>query len=204
MQLKREQKKKQDEDLDLINGIQSGQKDLFYELVKRYEGKIYNFGLKLCRDIGDAEDLVQDTFLNVFRYLKDFRHETKFKNWLYKIASNVCIKKKRKSKFAPDRELPLDDFLPGEDDRAPSELPDWAALPLEKLLNEELSENLKKSIASLPEKYRMVFVLRDVEGFNTDETAQILNVSPASVKVRLHRARLFLREKIKEYFTDDP
>ena len=168
------------------------------------EGKIYNFGLKLCRDIGDAEDLVQDTFLNVFRYLKDFRHETKFKNWLYKIASNVCIKKKRKSKFAPDRELPLDDFLPGEDDRAPSELPDWAALPLEKLLNEELSENLKKSIASLPEKYRMVFVLRDVEGFNTDETAQILNVSPAGVKVRLHRARLFLREKIKEYFTDDP
>jgi RNA polymerase sigma-70 factor (ECF subfamily) len=204
MRLKREQRKKQDEDLDLINGIQSGQKDLFYELVKRYEGKIYNFGLKLCRDIGDAEDLVQDTFLNVFRYLEDFRHETKFKNWLYKIASNVCLKKRRKSKFAPDRELPLDDFLPGEDDRAPSELPDWATLPLEKLLNEELSENLKKSIISLPEKYRMVFVLRDVEGFNTDETAQILNVSPANVKVRLHRARLFLREKIKEYFTDDP
>lgn len=204
MRLKGEQRIKPDEDLDLINGIQSGQKDLFYELVKRYEGKIYNFGLKLCRDIGDAEDLVQDTFLNVFRYLKDFRHETKFKNWLYKIASNVCIKKKRKSKFAPDRELPLDDFLPGEDDRAPSELPDWAALPLEKLLNEELSENLKKSIVSLPEKYRMVFVLRDVEGFNTDETAQILNVSPANIKVRLHRARLFLREKIKEYFTDDP
>jgi len=204
MRLKREQRNKQDEDLDLINGIQSGQKDLFYELVKRYEGKIYNFGLKLCRDIGDAEDLVQDTFLNVFRYLKDFRHETKFKNWLYKIASNVCLRKRRKSKFAPDRELYLDDFLPGEDEQGPSELPDWAALPLEKLLNEELSENLKKSIVSLPEKYRMVFVLRDVEGFNTDETAQILNVSPANIKVRLHRARLFLREKIKEYFTDDP
>jgi RNA polymerase sigma-70 factor (ECF subfamily) len=204
MRLKREQRNKKDEDLDLINGIQSGQKDLFYELVKRYEGKIYNFGLKLVRDIGDAEDLVQDTFLNVFRYLKDFRQETKFKNWLYKIASNLCIKKKRKSNFAPDRELSLDDFLPGEDDRTPSEIPDWAALPLEKLLNEELSENLKKSIVSLPEKYRMVFVLRDVEGFNTDETAQILNVSPASVKVRLHRARLFLREKIKEYFTDEP
>ena len=192
-----------DEDSALIEAINSGQQNLYYDLVKRYERKLYNFGLRVCWDVRDAEDLVQETFLNVFRYIKDFRYETKFKNWLYKIASSVCIKKKRKSKFTPERELSLDEFLPKEDPRVPTELPDWASAPVDRLLNQELSDTIKQAITSLPEKYRVVIALRDLEGFSTAETAQILNMTASNVKVRLHRARLFLREALKEYFDHD-
>lgn len=203
MPKKSKQRIKQDEDAELIEAINSGQHNLYYDLVKRYERKLYNFGLRVCWDARDAEDLVQETFLNVFKYLKGFRYETKFKNWLYRIASSVCIKKRRKSKFAPDRELSLDEFLPSDEAHVVTQFPDWTTAPLEKLLNNELSETLRKATLSLPEKYRVVILLRDMEGFTTEETAQIVNVTPANVKVRLHRARLFLREKLKEYYEDD-
>lgn len=200
---KPERRKVIDEDAPLVEAINSGQQSLYYDLVKRYEQKLYNFGMRVCWDTRDAEDLVQETFLNVFKYIKDFRYETKFKNWLYRIASSVCIKKKRKSKFAPERELSLEEFLPKEDAQLPSELPQWATAPVDQLLNQELSGIIKKAITSLPEKYRVVMALRDLEGFSTAETAQILNVTPANVKVRLHRARLFLREQLKEYYDHD-
>lgn len=189
-----------DKDFELVQAINSGQYDLFHDLVKRYEHKLYNFSLRMCRNPSDAEDLVQETFLNVFRYLKDFRYETKFKNWLYRIATSTCIKKRRRSKFAPERELSLDEFIPKNEAEAQTQVPDWAKMPLDKLLNEELAEIIHQVILSLPEKYRMVIVLRDIEGFTTAETAQILDLSASNVKVRLHRARLFLREKLKGYF----
>lgn len=196
----RKPKKIRDKDTELIEAINAGDPGLFQELVKRYEQKLYNFGLRMCGDICDAEDLVQETFLNVFRYLKDFRFETKFKNWLYRIATSSCIKKRRKSKYAPERELSLDEFIPKDDLHIPDEAPDWARMPLDQLLNDELSNVLKEAILSLPEKYRLVAVLRDLEGFTTVETAQILNLKSSNVKVRLHRARLFLRDKLKGYF----
>lgn len=195
-----ERKKIKDKDTDLIEAINSGKTELFQELVKRYDQKLYNFGLRVCGDVYDAEDLVQETFLNVFRYLKDFRFETKFKNWLYRIATSTCIKKRRRSKFAPDRELSLEDFVPGQEEPAATEAPDWAQMPLELLLSEELSNAIMTAILSLPEKYRLVIILRDLEGFSTAETAQILNLKSSNVKVRLHRARLFLRDKLKGYF----
>jgi RNA polymerase sigma-70 factor (ECF subfamily) len=192
--------KVKDKDFGLIQAINSGQVDKFNELVKRYEQKLYNFSLRMCHDHSDAEDMVQDTFLNVFKYLKNFRYETKFKNWLYKVAASTCIKNKRKSKFAPERELSLDEFRPGDETAAAEKVPEWALMPLDKLLNEELSSVIHQAIISIPRKYRMVIVLRDIEGFSTAETAQILNLSPANVKVRLHRARLYLRDKLKGYF----
>jgi len=192
-----------DNDFDLIQAINSGQTEKFQDLVKRYEQKLYNFSLRMCRNASDAEDMIQDTFLNVFKYLKNFRHETKFKNWLYKVAASTCIKKRRKSKFAPDRELSLDEFLPDDEAEKPDSVPEWAMLPLDKLLNEELSSVINKTILTLPKKYRVVIILRDIEGFSTAETAQILNLSPPNVKVRLHRARLFLRDKLKGYFEND-
>jgi RNA polymerase sigma-70 factor (ECF subfamily) len=196
-------KKIKDEDFDLIQRINSGQIDQFHELVKRYEQKLYNFSLRMCREHQDAEDMVQDTFLNVFKYLKDFRYETKFKNWLYKVAASSCIKKRRKSKFAPERELSLDEFRPNDEAEAPDQVPEWAQMPLDKLLNAELTGAVHQGILAIPKKYRMVIVLRDIEGFSTAATAQILNLSPANVKVRLHRARLFLRDKLKGYFEND-
>lgn len=192
-----------DKDFELIRAINSGQYDRFPELVKRYEQKLYNFSLRMCRDAADAEDTVQETFLNVFRYLKDFRYETKFKNWLYRVAASTCIKKRRKSKFAPERELSLDEFYPQSEAEVPHQVPDWAQMPLDKLLNNELLDKINQAIFTLPEKYRLVIVLRDIEGFNTAETAQILNLSDANVKVRLHRARLFLRDRLKGYFENE-
>ena len=193
-------KKIKDKDFELIRAINSGQFDRFPDLVKRYEQKLYNFSLRMCRDAADAEDTVQETFLNVFKYLKDFRYETKFKNWLYRVAASTCIKRRRKSKFAPERELSLDEFYHQEDSESPNQVPNWALMPLDKLLSNELLDQINQAVFSLPEKYRLVIVLRDIEGFSTAETSQILNVSPANVKVRLHRARLFLRDKLKGYF----
>ena len=195
--------KVKDNDFDLIQAINAGQLDKFQDLVKRYEQKLYNFSLRMCRDPSDAEDMIQDTFLNVFKYLKDFRYETKFKNWLYKVAASTCIKQRRKSKFAPEKELSLDDFRPQNEAEIPDQVPQWALLPLDKLLNEELSNTIHEAIVSLPKKYRLVVVLRDIEGFSTAETAQILNLTPTNVKVRLHRARMYLRDKLKGYFENE-
>ena len=196
-------KKIKDKDFELIRAINSGQFDRFPDLVKRYEQKLYNFSLRMCRNPADAEDTVQETFLNVFKYLKDFRYETKFKNWLYRVAASTCIKRRRKSKFAPERELSLDEFYHQEDSESPNQVPNWALMPLDKLLNNELLDQINQAVFSLPEKYRLVIVLRDIEGFSTAETSQILNVSPTNVKVRLHRARLFLRDKLKGYFENE-
>jgi RNA polymerase sigma-70 factor, ECF subfamily len=195
--------KKIDQDYELIQAIQAGQKERFPELVQRYEQTLYNFGLKMCGQSSDAEDIVQDTFFNVFKYLDDFRYETKFKNWLYRIATSACIKKRRRSKFAPERELSLEEFLPADESAVEQEVPLWAALPLEQLLNEELGRVLRNAILELPENYRVVLVLRDIEDFSTEEAAQILGLTPSNVKVRLHRARLFIRNQLKAYYQDE-
>jgi RNA polymerase sigma-70 factor, ECF subfamily len=192
-----------DEDFELVQAINNGRADLFQGLVEKYQQKIYNFGMRMCGESRDAEDLVQETFLNIFRYLKGFRYETRFKNWMYRVATTTCLKAKRKPKHAPDRELSLEEFMPGEGEDLPDQTPDWAQRPLDQLLNEELAAHIKNAIIDLPKPYRMVMVLRDQEGFSTEETAHILDISVANVKVRLHRARLFLREKLKGYFDHD-
>ncbi|MFH0729469.1 MAG: RNA polymerase sigma factor [Pseudomonadota bacterium] len=192
----------QDDDFELIQAINAGQSELFPELLRRYERKLYNFGMRMCGDVRDTEDMVQETFINVFNYLKDFRYETRFKNWLYRIATGACLKHKRKSKYAPEKELSLEEFIPGENAGIPQQAPGWASIPLEQLLNEELSGVIQEGIASLPEKFRLVLVLRDMEGFSTAETAQVLGLTADNIKVRLHRARLFLREKLKAYYDD--
>jgi RNA polymerase sigma-70 factor (ECF subfamily) len=196
----RRKKKVKDQDTELINAINAGRTELFQELVGRYEQKLYNFALRMCGDVCDAEDLVQETFLTAFRYLKDFRFETKFKNWLYRIATSACIKKRRKSKYAPERELSLDEYAAENESATTENVPDWAQVPLEQLLSEELSIMIQEAILSLPEKYRIVIILRDLEGFSTIEAAQILSLKESNVKVRLHRARLYLRDKLKGYF----
>ena len=195
--------KKNDPDGDLIEAIQTGDEAAFSDLVQRYERALYNFGMRVCGEPSDAEDIVQETFLNIFRYLKDFRRETKLKNWVFRIAASACFKKRRKSKFAPERELSLDEFLPAEEASVERQVPQWAALPLDQVLTEEMSRKLQAAILELPEKYRVVLVLRDMEGFSTEETAQILNITPSNVKVRLHRARLFLRDQLKSYYEDE-
>jgi RNA polymerase sigma-70 factor, ECF subfamily len=198
-----EKPKNDDKDSELIRAINAGRQDLFYDLVKRYEKSLYNFGLRMCDNPSDAEDMVQDTFFNVFKYLDGFRYETKFKNWLYRIATSACLKKKRRSKFAPERELSLDEFLPADESAVSADLPPWASQPLDHVLDDELGSVIRQALIELPEKYRLVIVLRDVEGFSTQEAAEILGLTPTNIKVRLHRARLFLREALKSYYETD-
>ena len=192
-----------DGDTALIKAIQAGTAAGYDDLINRYEKRLYNFGLRMCRNAGDAEDLVQETFLNVVRYVERFRFETKFKNWLYRIAASVCIKKRRRSKYAPEHEISLDEIVPQEAAIAASRLPDWATVPLPQLLNEELGRVIHDGIHALPAHYRLVVNLRDIEGFSTEETARILDIKAANVKVRLHRARHFLRQKLQHYFDDE-
>lgn len=187
-------------DENLVEDFKSGSVDAMEKIVARYENPIFTFGLKMCGQHHDAEDIMQETFLSAFRYLDGFRGETKLKNWLFKIAARACLKKRRKKKCEPDRELSLDSFMGGDGSPEGYDIPDWSEDPVDNVLRAELKQVIDQAIQSLPHKYRIVFNLRDIEGFNTDETAEILGITPQSVKTRLHRARLFLREKISKTY----
>ncbi|MBW1780541.1 MAG: sigma-70 family RNA polymerase sigma factor [Deltaproteobacteria bacterium] len=189
-------------DHDLISKFKAGSMEAMEKIVERYEERIFTFGLKMCGHLQDAEDIAQETFLNAFRYLKDFREETKLKNWLFKIAASACIRKRRKKKCEPDFEISLDSFIPQEGDDMKYEIPDWSDDPSDNMMRTELKKIIDAAIHSLSHKYRLVFTLRDIEGFNTQETADILGISTQSVKTRLHRARLYLREKISKSYKE--
>ena len=188
-------------DEQLVELYQAGNREVFDTLVSRYETRLYSFGAKMCRHAEDAKDLLQDTFLNVFRYLDSFRGETKFKNWLYKIAATSCLKRQRRKKDQPDTELSWEDLLPGEHPDG-HEHPAWLSTPIKQLIDKEMKSFILDSLHELPVKYREVFLLRDVEGFRTNEVADIMGISEGSVKTRLHRARIFLRNKINSHFGD--
>jgi RNA polymerase sigma-70 factor, ECF subfamily len=187
----------------LISDFKAGSMAAMEKIVERYEDRIFIFGLKMCGHLQDAEDIAQETFLNAFRYLKDFREETKLKNWLFKIAATACIRKRRKKKAEPDHEISLESFIPQDGDHATYDIPDWSENPSDRVLQGELKKIIDAAIHSLSHKYRLVFNLRDIEGFSTQETADILGISTQSVKTRLHRARLFLREKISTSYKEE-
>ena len=186
----------------LITRFKAGSMDAMEKIVERYEDQIFTFGLKMCGHLQDAEDIVQETFLNAFKYLNDFREETKLRNWLFKIAARVCFRKRRKKKFEPERELSLESFVVKDGLSSSYDIPDFSNNPSEQLERNELKQIINKSILSLPPKYRFVFNLRDIEGFSTKEASEILGITAQTVKTRLHRARLFLREKISEQFNE--
>ena len=186
----------------LISDFKAGSMEAMEKIVERYGNQIFTFGLKMCAHLQDAEDIAQETFLSAFRYLDSFREETKLRNWLFKIAARACLRKRRKKKCEPDQEIPLESFVyqDGSGDRY--EIPDWSDDPSDNVLRAELKNIIDAAIQSLPHKYRLVFNLRDIEGFNTEETSEILGISIQSVKTRLHRARLSLREKISEHYRE--
>jgi RNA polymerase sigma-70 factor (ECF subfamily) len=189
-------------DHDLILAFKEGSRGAMEEIVGRYEASIFNFGRKMCGNTHDAEDITQDTFLNAFRYLEDFREEAKLKNWLFKIASSVCLKKRRKKKYEPDHEISLESLMEGGGSNQHHDIPDWSGLPLDSMLRKELRQTMEDAIQALPPDYRIVFNLRDLVGFDTLETAEILGISPQAVKTRLYRARVFLREKISNRYRE--
>jgi RNA polymerase sigma-70 factor (ECF subfamily) len=192
---------KEKTDAQLIAEFKAGSMGAMEAIVSRYENPIFTFGLKMCGQVQDAEDIVQETFLNAFRYLDGFRQETKLKNWLFKIASSACIKKRRKKKCEPDHELSLDAF-PSDGGNITYQIPDWSNDPSDVFMRGEMKQIMDAAIQALPHKNKLVFNLRDIEGFSTKETADILDISVESVKTRLHRARRFLREKIAKAYKE--
>lgn len=183
----------------LIEAVKRDRRSAFRDLVGVYEHRIYRFASRMCRNAEDARDVLQDTFLAAFRAIGDFRGEAKFSTWLFRIAANACRKMRRRGKFEPERELSLDEFMPDSDARGVSATADPAPDPEAVAMTAEVRRALEAGIADLPPPYRVVLVLRDVEGFSAEEVAEILELSVPAVKSRLHRARLFLRQQLAKH-----
>lgn len=181
------------EEKELIDKAKAGDKKALAELVKKYEQTIYNFAFKICRDRNKAEHIMQETFFSMVKSLHQFDGKSKLSTWLYRIVANHCLMLARKIKSRPFVDVADDDSLFEEKYSA-----DWSTLPYKNTENEELKSILDTAIKKLSPDYRMVFLLRDVEGLSTDETAQVTDLSVAAVKSRLHRARAFLRKELNE------
>lgn len=180
---------------ELIRRIVAGERELFHELIRPYERMVYLTVFSMVKNEADAEDSAQDAVINAYRHLGTFRAEAKFSTWLTTIAINEGRKRLRKAKGAAEDSIE-EEMEEKEGDYTPAPLTDWREIPLEALERKELREALRKAITELPDIYRQVFTLRDLEELNIEETAQALGVNPGIVKVRLHRARIMLQKKL--------
>jgi RNA polymerase sigma-70 factor, ECF subfamily len=183
---------------ELIQRILAGETGLFHELIRPYEKMVYVTIFAMVRNETEAEDGAQDVMVNAFRHLKSFRGDSKFSTWLVTIAMNEGRRRLRKAKVAA--EDPLETSLEEhEGDFTPAFLTDWREIPSEALERKELRGKLREAVESLPPIYREVFVLRDLEELNQEETAAALGITIATVKVRLHRARMMLQKSLVPY-----
>lgn len=185
------------EDEKLVERARAGDKEALAQLVNSHLQPIYRVALRMCGNVNDAEETLQETFLSAIKSLPGFEGRSQFSTWLYRIASNACLMQRRRHATEPDM-VPIeqDGELPGDQDAfvQPRLLVDWSAQPVDVALDHELQDTLKRAIADLPPTLRIVFIWRDLEGLSTTETAEILGITESAVKVRLHRARLQLRE----------
>ena len=177
---------------ELIHRVKDGDHDLFYRLIRPYESRVYAAALAIVKNEADAEDIAQDAFLKAFRHLPQFRGEARFSTWLIQITVNQA--RMRKRRIAAHAMESINDQQNDEGEYQPREFADWHEIPSESLERREIRDALTGALASLGEKYRTVFVLRDIQHLRIEETAKVLDISPASVKTRLLRARLMLRD----------
>jgi RNA polymerase sigma-70 factor (ECF subfamily) len=186
------------EELMLVNAARGGDVASFEKLVRKYDRNVFRIANHITQNREDAEDVVQDAFLKAFTNLGQFQGQSKFYTWLVRIAVNEALMRLRRRR--PERMVSLDEDINTGEDTIPREVADWSPNP-EQLYNQsELREILQKTIQGLPPSFRTVFVLRDVEGLSTEETADALNLSIPAVKSRLLRARLQLRDRLTKYF----
>jgi RNA polymerase sigma-70 factor (ECF subfamily) len=185
-------------DEELLEAVLEGRPDAFDAFVECYGRRLMAFGMRMCRHTEDAEDVFQETLMKAFLGLKNLRDPKAVRTWLYRVASNQCLMKRRKQQRTP--EVSLDAFKPaGWEDGDVPEVPDWSDLPDEESERAELRAVLEHEIGRLPPEYRVVLVLRDVEGLSTRETAEVLGMRAPGVKMRLHRARMALRESLSRH-----
>jgi RNA polymerase sigma-70 factor, ECF subfamily len=177
---------------ELVRRVRDGERDLFYELVRPYERRVYSAAFAILRNAADAEDAAQEAILKAFRHIRQFREEARFSTWLIQIAVNEARMRRRKDHA--DLMEPIADRPDEAGNYTPRDFADWREIPSEALERKEIREKLAAALASLGEIYREVFVLRDMQHLSIEETAEALGISTASVKTRLLRARLMLRD----------
>ena len=189
-----------DEDIPLVDRALAGDTEAFEDLVRRHECRVYRTALALTGNPEDAEEALQDTFLNVFQHLGEFRRDSRFTTWLTRIAINAALQKirrRRESVSLDDPEAPESMFMPRN-------FESWRENPEQRYAAEETRQILKEAIESLPPAYRVVFVLRDVAEMDTVEAAEVLGLTIAALKSRLLRARLMMRDALAVRFAERP
>lgn len=189
----------------LIARAKAGDFEAFEELVGRYQDKVYRLAFRFVRNETEAKEIVQDTLLSVWRKLDGFKGDSAFGSWLFRVTANAALMRLRSQRR--HAEVSTEELPPGFLDTPQSSYgqilshgENWARRPDEELQSEELREKIQAAVDGLPEIYRTVFLVRDVDGLSTEETAEALQLSVPTVKTRLHRARLALRESIAGYF----
>lgn len=190
------------EDVLFIERLKAGDKAALEELIARYQAKVFGLALRVTGNREDAEEVLQDVFWRILQNVGSFRGDSKLSSWIYRIAINGALTKVRER--PKHRHVPLEEELGPAmttDGVIAEPVADWTGLPSDALERRELSERLEAAIEQLPPDYRAAFVLRDVEGLSTEEACEVLDLSVAALKSRLHRARLFLRKELADYVT---
>jgi len=181
-----------------LEALRKGDKEAFADLVNRNSENIYRLGLKMTGNPQDAEDVLQETFIKAYNHINNFEGRSKISTWLYRIAVNealMLLRKRKNNLTSIDQGIQTDD---GE--ILPKQIVDWCCLPEKELLRDEVTEHIEDAIGLLSDANRAAFLLRDVEGLSTRETAEALDISQSAVKVRLMRARMQLREDLTDFF----
>jgi len=185
-------------EMALVRAAKKGDLEAFSQLVRLYDRNVFRIAQHITHNEEDAQDVVQEAFLKAYTNLEQFQGNSKFYTWLVRIAVNEALMKLRKRRTS--KTVSLDDDVVTEEGAMPREVADWSPNPEQIYGQTELGEILKKTIQGLPPAFRTVFVLRDVEGLSTEETAEMLGLSVPAVKSRLLRARLQLRERLGKFF----
>ncbi len=189
------------DDLDLVHATKDGDVAAFEQLVKRYDRKLLRIAQCVTHNREDSQDAVQEAFLKAYQNMAEFREDSQFSTWLIRITLNQSLMKLRKQRAV--REVSLDEGFQADEDILPIELTDWAPDPEQLYRASELRNILIKALKELRPVLRAVFVLRDIEGLSTTQTAEVLNLSHTAVKARLWRGRLQLRERLNRYFSKE-
>jgi len=182
-----------------LTSLKSGKPEDLERALETLQEIVYGFGMKVCGVREDAEDTAQETLLRLARQLKEFPDARALAVWLYKVARSQCLMSRRKSKFAPAQMLSLDALMPKEGGAAAPEIKSWEITPEEIVLNKELRSKLEDAVLALPPHYRLVLILRDMEQLDTREVAEVMGISEETAKMRLHRARVSLRNALAGY-----
>ncbi len=186
-------------DKELVAELQNGNDAVFSEIVDRYTEKAHNLAMRITRNAEDTEEILQDVFVTVYRKIGDFQGKSAFSSWLYRITVNTSFMKLRKRK--QNSCVALDDITPGTEHNAvAAECEHWDADSASS--RHELREALESAISKLPEEYRVIFILRDVDGLSNQEVGKILDLTVPAVKSRLHRSRIMLRKKLQRFYDD--